>query len=71
MRLRDGTPWSAAARIALDAGFGHLGLDEIVARTMTTNDGSQAVMRRLGFAETGRAEHAGLPHVLFVLRRPG
>lgn len=58
-----------AARAALDAGFAELGLDEILAWTMTTNLASQAVMRRLGFEEIGPIERAGLPHVAFALRR--
>jgi ribosomal-protein-alanine N-acetyltransferase len=37
-----------AANCALDIGFGHFGLAEIVSFTTTTNSPSQAVMRRLG-----------------------
>ena len=61
---------SEAARAAIDAGFEQLGLDEILAWTMTTNLGSQAVMKRLGFSELGPLDRAGLPHVAFRLTRP-
>jgi RimJ/RimL family protein N-acetyltransferase len=60
-----------AARAALDLGFGELGLEEILAWTMTTNLPSQAVMRRLGFEELGPIERAGLPHVAFRATRTG
>ena len=59
-----------AARAAIDAGF-ELGLEEILAWTMTTNLPSQAVMRRLGFEEIGPIDRAGLPHVAFRVPRPG
>lgn len=58
-----------AAQAAIDAGFADLGLSEILAWTMTTNQPSQAVMRRLGFEPIGPIERAGLPHVAFALRR--
>ena len=59
-----------AARAALDAGFA-IGLEEILAWTMTTNLPSQAVMRRLGFEEIGPIDRAGFPHVAFRATRPG
>jgi RimJ/RimL family protein N-acetyltransferase len=59
-----------AARAAIDAGF-ELGLEEILAWTMTTNLPSQAVMRRLHFEEIGPIDRAGLPHVAFRATRPG
>jgi RimJ/RimL family protein N-acetyltransferase len=60
-----------AARAGQDAGFGELGLSEILAWTMTTNLPSQAVMRRLGFEEIGPIDRGGLPHVAFRATRPG
>jgi RimJ/RimL family protein N-acetyltransferase len=59
-----------AAKAAIDAGFEQLELDEILAWTMTTNLGSQAVMRRLGFSELGPLDRAGLPHVAYRVTRP-
>ena len=59
-----------AARGALDHGFGTLGLDEIAATTLPHNARSRAVMERLGMTYAGDVIHAGLPHVLYLLRRP-
>ena len=57
-----------AARAGLEPGFAELGLEEILAWTMTTNLPSQAVMARLGFESIGEIERAGLPHVAFALK---
>ena len=68
-----------AARAALDDGFGRLGLDEIVAFTVTGNRRSRAVMERLGMTRdlAGDFDHPRLPaghplqrHVLYRIR-PG
>lgn len=60
-----------ASRAAIDAGFTHLGLPEILAWTMPTNVPSQAVMRRFGFQEIGPIERAGLPHVAYRVTPSG
>lgn len=66
------------ARLALDYGFGQLGLDEIVAMTTVTNTPSQKVMDRLGmhrdpaddFLHPLIAEdHPLRPHYLYRLKR--
>lgn len=66
-----------AARLALDHGFGVVGLDEIVSFTATVNARSQAVMRRLGMAAAGEFDHPALPeghwlrrHVLYRKTAP-
>ncbi|HVF04117.1 MAG TPA: GNAT family N-acetyltransferase [Frankiaceae bacterium] len=59
-----------AARGAIAYGFGTLGLDEIAATTLPGNARSRAVMERLGMTYAGDVIHAGLPHVLYLLRRP-
>lgn len=50
---------------ALQLGFDNLGLAEIVAFTTPGNLHSLAVIERLGFADGGRFEHAGQPHLLY------
>jgi len=68
-----------AARAAIEDGFGRLGLDEIVAYTVTANRASRQVMERLGmtydpaedFDHPSRPEGDPLRrHVLYRLRRP-
>jgi RimJ/RimL family protein N-acetyltransferase len=44
-----------------------LGLDDIVAFTLPTNDASRRVMEKLGFSYERDIEHAGMPHVLYRL----
>jgi RimJ/RimL family protein N-acetyltransferase len=56
-----------AVRVAFD----QLELPDLVAFTLPGNAASLAVMARLGFAYETDVEHAGLPHVLYRLRRPG
>lgn len=66
-----------AARAALAAGFGTIGLDEIVSFTALGNLPSRAVMERIGLRDTGRDfEHPALPeghplrrHCLYALSR--
>jgi RimJ/RimL family protein N-acetyltransferase len=67
-----------AARAAIDDGFGRLGLDEIVAYTVTANRASRQVMERLGmtrdpaedFNHPSQSEGSPLRrHVLYRLRR--
>lgn len=47
-----------------------LGLDELVAFTMTTNRGSQRVMEKSGFVYEALVEYKNLPHVLYRRPRP-
>ncbi len=48
--------------------FDTLGLDEVAAATLPDNVRSRAVMTRLGMTYAGEVVHAGLPHVLYLLR---
>lgn len=57
------------ARGAISYAFGTLELDELAAVTLPHNVRSRAVMERLGMTFAGDVVHAGLPHVLYVLRR--
>jgi RimJ/RimL family protein N-acetyltransferase len=68
-----------AARAALDFGFRHLGLGEIVSFTVPANQRSRAVMERIGMTRsaTDDFEHPALPeghplrrHVLYRAIRP-
>ena len=66
-----------AARLALAAGFGPIGLAEIVAFTVPANAPSWRLMAKLGMAPAGRFAHPRLPpdhplseHLLYRLRRP-
>lgn len=69
---------SEAARLALDYGFGTLGLDEVVSFTTIANQRSRRVMERIGMTrdEAGDFDHPRVPeghpqrrHVLYRLRR--
>jgi [ribosomal protein S5]-alanine N-acetyltransferase len=51
---------------ALDVAFGALGLDEVVAFTLTDNAASRRVMEKLGFAYHRHIVYAGRPHVLYL-----
>jgi RimJ/RimL family protein N-acetyltransferase len=57
------------ARDSVRAAFDQLGLDEVVAFTLTTNAASRRVMEKAGFTYDRPVEHAGLPHVLYRLAR--
>ena len=70
-----------ASRVAIDDGFGRLGLGEIVTFTVPANQPSRRVMAKLGMthdpAEDFDFEHPRLPpghplrrHVLYRLRHP-
>ncbi|MBV8777387.1 MAG: GNAT family N-acetyltransferase [Alphaproteobacteria bacterium] len=70
-----------AARAAIEDGFYRLGLDEIVAITVESNQRSRRVMERLGMIRASQDdfdfEHLRLPeghplrpHVLYRMRRP-
>ena len=69
-----------AARVAVDVGFGELGLEEIVSFTMSANAASRLVMRRLGMTHdpADDFDHPVLPaghplsrHVLYRLTPGG
>ena len=53
---------------ALRHAFSDLGLDHVVAFTLPHNHASRRVMEHCGFTYTRDVVHAGLPHVLYVLR---
>jgi ribosomal-protein-alanine N-acetyltransferase len=53
------------AGAAVDVAFGALGLEELIAFTLSDNLASRRVMDKAGFAYDGEIEHAGLPHVLY------
>jgi len=57
------------AQAVLDAGFGPLALADVVAFTLPTNLASRRVMQHTGFLYERDIVHAGLPHVLYRLRR--
>lgn len=58
-----------AARAAIEWGFEVACLERIVSFTMTENEASQQVMRKLGMRYLRDFERKGLPHVLYELRR--
>ncbi|MFC7691762.1 GNAT family N-acetyltransferase [Paeniroseomonas aquatica] len=65
-----------AARLALDAGFGPIGLQEVVAFTVPRNAPSWLLMAKLGMRPTGTFEHPRLPeghplrtHLLYRITR--
>ena len=70
---------SEAARAALDAGFGRIGLAEIVSFTALANLRSRAVMERIGMHDAHQDfEHPGVPeghplrmHCLYRIDRAG
>jgi RimJ/RimL family protein N-acetyltransferase len=58
-----------AARAAL-AWAGELGLAEVVALITPDNVPSRRVAEKIGMREAGRAEHGGLPHLVFRIETP-
>jgi [ribosomal protein S5]-alanine N-acetyltransferase len=58
------------ARVAVAVAFTHLELPSVVAFTLTHNAASRAVMERVGMVYERDIVHAGLPHVLYRIRRP-
>jgi RimJ/RimL family protein N-acetyltransferase len=65
-----------AARLALAAGFGPIGLEAIVAFTVLANEPSWRLMEKLGMSRIGVFEHPRLPqghplrpHLLYRLQR--
>jgi RimJ/RimL family protein N-acetyltransferase len=57
------------AREAVRVAFEVLELDDVVAFTVPANAPSRGVMEKLGMRYERDIEHAGLPHVLYRLRR--
>src|SRR3954447_23126929 len=57
------------AREAVRVAFEVLELDALVAQTTAGNRASRKVMENLGMAYTNDTVHAGLPHVVYRLRR--
>lgn len=58
------------ATASLDVGVQQLGLTNIVAFALPENGASRRVMEKVGFAYERGVEHAGVPHVLYRLKRP-
>lgn len=54
----------------VEVAFERLELPEVVGYTMTTNEASRKVLERAGLAYERELDHAGLPHVLYLRRRP-
>jgi [ribosomal protein S5]-alanine N-acetyltransferase len=61
---------SEMAAASVEVAFDRLGLQELVAFTLTTNQASRRVMRNAGFAYERDFERAGRPHVLYRLPAP-
>jgi RimJ/RimL family protein N-acetyltransferase len=59
-----------AAIACRDHAFGVLGLDRLIAIVLPENLPSQAVARKLGMEVEKEADHAGLRHLIFSMRRP-
>jgi len=66
-----------AAGLAIEAGFGPLAIEEIVAWTIPPNEPSWQLMRKLGMAPDGEFDHPRLPeghpkrrHLLYRIARP-
>ncbi len=57
------------AQEAVRVGFELLCLSELVSFTLPTNTRSRRVMAKAGFRYERDIEYAGLPHVLYRLRR--
>jgi [ribosomal protein S5]-alanine N-acetyltransferase len=53
------------AAAVLEVGFERLGLEDVVAFTLTTNRASRRVMEKVGMHYEGNITRADLPHVLF------
>jgi [ribosomal protein S5]-alanine N-acetyltransferase len=57
------------ARAILTVAFEHLGMADIVAFTLATNQASRRVMEKVGSQFERDIDHAGLPHVLYRIKR--
>ncbi len=59
-----------AARASISWGFEACGLDEIVSFTTPHNHASRAVMAAVGMSFVDEFDRAGLPHVLYRVKKP-
>jgi RimJ/RimL family protein N-acetyltransferase len=59
-----------AARSCRDYGFEVIGLERLVSIILPANVASQGVARNIGMTPERTVTHAGLPHLLFTMRRP-
>jgi RimJ/RimL family protein N-acetyltransferase len=57
------------ARKCLELGFATLKLESIVGLTTPANSASQHVLKKVGMVQDRAYDHAGVPHVLFRVRR--
>jgi ribosomal-protein-alanine N-acetyltransferase len=57
------------ALASVDAGFGTLGLTELIAYALVDNVASRRVMEKAGFTYEREMQHVGLPHALYRRRR--
>ncbi len=57
------------ARAALEYGFNELGADTIYAYADAGNTGSNHILRKLGFENTGEFEDSGIPCLWYELKR--
>lgn len=60
-----------AAAACRDHAFGPLGLTRVTALVRPVNLPSRRVAEKIGMEVERRVLHAGLPHLLYVLERPG
>jgi ribosomal-protein-alanine N-acetyltransferase len=59
------------SRALVKIAFDDVGLDELVAFTLVDNRASRRVMEKIGMTYERDFIHAGLPHVLYRIRRAG
>ena len=59
------------AKALVEYGFGHLGLEKIVAVTYPENAASQRVLEKAGFIHVGQTTYIDIPCELFVLESSG
>jgi RimJ/RimL family protein N-acetyltransferase len=57
------------AKACVEYAFTQTDLDELVCYTLHMNKGSQRIMEKLGFTYEKEITHAGLPHVLYRLKK--
>ena len=57
------------AQAAVRFAFTEAGLTELTAKTLPANAASRAVMENCGMVCCGEVLHAGMPHVLYRLRK--
>jgi [ribosomal protein S5]-alanine N-acetyltransferase len=57
------------AKAIVTVAFEHLGMADIVAFTLATNQASRRVIEKVGGQLERDIVHAGLPHVLYRIKR--